>query len=85
MYIVVKRRFLPLSPVQARMAIKANNNDANQNRDNESVDLLKQTGIFINEDLTKIHAEVLTSLRLKGPEFVEGPGIDTENYSYSLE
>ena len=41
--------------------------------------------MFINEDLTKIHAEVLTSLRLKGPEFVEGPGIDTENYSYSLE
>ncbi|KAH3868750.1 hypothetical protein DPMN_031902 [Dreissena polymorpha] len=33
--------------------------------------LLKGTGIFINEDLTKINAEVLASLRRKEPELVE--------------
>jgi hypothetical protein len=33
--------------------------------------LLKGTGIYINEDLTKINAEVLASLRLKEPELVE--------------
>ncbi|KAH3897009.1 hypothetical protein DPMN_021193 [Dreissena polymorpha] len=33
--------------------------------------LLKGTGIFINEDLTKINAEVLASLRPKEPEMVE--------------
>ncbi|KAH3751614.1 hypothetical protein DPMN_186182 [Dreissena polymorpha] len=33
--------------------------------------LLKGTGVFINEDLTKINAEVLSSLRLKEPDLVE--------------
>ncbi|KAH3879976.1 hypothetical protein DPMN_003888 [Dreissena polymorpha] len=33
--------------------------------------LLKGTGIFINDDLTNINAEVLASLRLKEPELVE--------------
>ncbi len=33
--------------------------------------LLKGTGVFINEDLTKINAEVLSSLRLKEPALVE--------------
>ncbi|KAH3818100.1 hypothetical protein DPMN_119696 [Dreissena polymorpha] len=33
--------------------------------------LLKGTDIFINEDLTKINAEVLASLRLKEQELVE--------------
>ncbi|KAH3801752.1 hypothetical protein DPMN_155413 [Dreissena polymorpha] len=33
--------------------------------------LLKGTDIFINEDLTKINAKVLASLRLKEPELVE--------------
>ncbi|XP_052249726.1 low affinity immunoglobulin epsilon Fc receptor-like [Dreissena polymorpha] len=32
---------------------------------------LKNTGIFINEDLTKMNVEVLASLRLKEPELVE--------------
>ena len=32
---------------------------------------LKGTGIYINEDLTKINAEVLASLRLKEPSRVE--------------
>ncbi|KAH3870834.1 hypothetical protein DPMN_034025 [Dreissena polymorpha] len=32
--------------------------------------LLTGTGIFINEDLTKINTEVLASLRLKEPELV---------------
>ncbi|KAH3755159.1 hypothetical protein DPMN_189846 [Dreissena polymorpha] len=33
--------------------------------------LLKGTGVLISEDLTKINAEVLSSLRLKEPELVE--------------
>ncbi|KAH3877479.1 hypothetical protein DPMN_001347 [Dreissena polymorpha] len=33
--------------------------------------LLKGTGIFINEDLTKTNAEVLASLRLKEPTRIE--------------
>lgn len=33
--------------------------------------LLKGTGIYINEDLTKTNAEVLAALRLKEPELVE--------------
>ena len=33
--------------------------------------LLKDTGIFLNEDLTKLNAEVLASARLKAPEMVE--------------
>ena len=37
----------------------------------KSVKLLKGTGIYINEDLTKIIAEVLASLRLKEPCRVE--------------
>ena len=36
--------------------------------------LLKGTGIFINEDLTKINSEVLASLRIKEPEF-RGEGL----------
>ncbi len=32
---------------------------------------LKDTDIFINEELTKMNAEVLASLRLKEPELVE--------------
>ncbi|KAH3859130.1 hypothetical protein DPMN_101846 [Dreissena polymorpha] len=33
--------------------------------------LLKGSGIFLNEDLKKLNAEVLTSVRLKDPENVE--------------
>ncbi|KAH3693067.1 hypothetical protein DPMN_193404 [Dreissena polymorpha] len=35
------------------------------------VKLLKGTGIFINEDLTKKNAEVLASLRLKEPTLID--------------
>ncbi|KAH3751858.1 hypothetical protein DPMN_160048 [Dreissena polymorpha] len=33
--------------------------------------LLKGSGIFLNEDPTKLNAEVLSSVRLKDPETVE--------------
>ncbi|KAH3847358.1 hypothetical protein DPMN_089678 [Dreissena polymorpha] len=33
--------------------------------------LFKESTIFVNEDLTKLNAEVLTSLRLKQPGAVE--------------
>ena len=33
--------------------------------------LLKGSGIFLNEDLTKLNAEVLASVRVKDPETVE--------------